>query len=429
MCCLGWGDIGGAVVDGPMKTASAAEYQTMKFWGPEMYAVGEGKAVSVSQAGDMWAFGLIVLQLLTGQEWISGTNGMEIGESVRGFDVGSVCKKAKIEKSVEPVLCLLLHKNPQLRLSSAELIRSSGLRSILGSETPLSQFLREELETTRSHLDTTRTELDTTKLTVGKLQSKLSESESKVAQLEQKCTRLEKEIGQLRTNVTDKEPKQKEEESEQLRRDLRNKAPKLKAKKKSSTQPQQTIQKTKADVATNSQQIVASDVIVAFSPDHFRVSGSTVRRINSTSWVGCFTKPVSKGIHRMSITKEAPFVMFGVCDAAEYPNYLKSTVFESPKAAMMDGVGGDLRSASLVRLINTPPQVGQEWSAEADLEKRTLHFFIDGVQQEYYFGNIPVPLVFALDVFMQNTSVGITFWGELKKSKTKASSSVEGAIV
>ncbi|KAK2942426.1 putative Protein kinase domain containing protein [Blattamonas nauphoetae] len=139
------GDFGGVAGVGTQKTSNAAECGTMQFWGPEMFVLG-GNGGSVSQAGDMWAFGLIVLELLTGQAWISGQNAVEIAESVKGFDVQAVCRQATIPNTVEPLLCFLLSKNPQERLSSAELIRSGRLRSILGEETPLSQFIREELE-------------------------------------------------------------------------------------------------------------------------------------------------------------------------------------------------------------------------------------------------------------------------------------------
>ncbi|KAK2948072.1 hypothetical protein BLNAU_17019 [Blattamonas nauphoetae] len=53
----------------------------------------------------------------------------------------------------------------------------------------------------------------------------------------------------------------------------------------------------------------AKDCIDAFSPEHIRVNGSSVTRINSERHVGCFTKPVSRGIHRMSITTEMRFVI------------------------------------------------------------------------------------------------------------------------
>ncbi|KAK2948596.1 putative Protein kinase domain containing protein [Blattamonas nauphoetae] len=356
------GDFGGVVGVGTVKTSNSAECGTMQFWAPEMFAVG-GNGGSGSQAGDMWAFGLIVLELLTGQEWISGTNAMEIAESVREFDVVS---------------------NPQERLSSGELIRSGGLCSILGSETPLSQFLREELDTTQSQLDVMKQEN-------AQLKAKLNESE-------RLSTTLKTEI-------------------EKLRKDLATKTPKPTKNARGPPPAQQTVQKTKTELPAPSKPHVASDVLVAFSPEQFIVSGSTVTRINSgIGWAVCFTKPVSKGIHRLSIDTIAKYVMIGVCDAAEYPKHLTSAVYKSPKAALMHNFDGYLYTAGNNLVQNTKPQSGQEWSAEADLEKRTLHFFIDGVQQQHHFINIPVPLVFAIDVGMKDVPIEITFWGELKQS-------------
>ncbi|KAK2950571.1 putative Protein kinase domain containing protein [Blattamonas nauphoetae] len=350
------GDFGGVVGVGTVKTSNSAECGTMQFWGPEMFAVGVGVGVGVgvSQAGDMWAFGLIVLELLTGESWISGTNGMEIGESVRGFDVVS---------------------NPQSRLSSGELIRSGGLGSILGSETPLSQFLREELDTTQSHLDISKQTLVEKERTIQSLQ-------------------IEKD--------------QIQKENEQLRSELARKTQKLEENERVIAELKQTIPQMNAEVPTRSQPNITSDVIVAFSPEHYRVSRSTVTRINATGWVGCFTKPVSRGIHRLSINNEPDGVMIGVCDAANYPKYLTKEVYNSTKAAMMCNNGGSLYSASTISALNTPPKKGQEWSAEADLEKRTLHFFIDGVQQKHHIINIPVPLVFAIDASHKDESIEIT---------------------
>ncbi|KAK2939953.1 hypothetical protein BLNAU_25138 [Blattamonas nauphoetae] len=82
----------------------------------------------------------------------------------------------------------------------------------------------------------------------------------------------------------------------------------------------------------------SSNPIVAFSSDHFKVSRWSVVRVNSSTWAAC-TKPVSKGIHRLSIKTEATDVMIGVCNVAEYPKYLTSAVQQSPKAAMMVKTG------------------------------------------------------------------------------------------
>ncbi|KAK2954599.1 hypothetical protein BLNAU_10450 [Blattamonas nauphoetae] len=169
----------------------------------------------------------------------------------------------------------------------------------------------------------------------------------------------------------------------------------------------QPIKKMMKEVTARFRPIDASDVIVAFSPDSYRMNGSTVTRINSNSWAGCFTKPVSKGIHRLSIKTEGDFVMFGVLDAAEYPDYLTSSVSYSPKAAMMWSDEGTLWSANKQIAQNTRPEKGQELSAEADLGKRTLHFFVDGVQQQHFFIDIPVPLVFAIDARTYSKDVPI----------------------
>ncbi|KAK2948590.1 hypothetical protein BLNAU_16489 [Blattamonas nauphoetae] len=251
--------------------------------------------------------------------------------------------------------------------------------------------------------ETTQTTLSNLQKQHDELQAKLSESEGNVA-------RLEKE---KKTHLSSIQSLQKEKE--QLRSELASKTQKLEENERVIEKQKQIIQQTKTEVSKK-ETIVASDIIVAFSPLHFRVSGSTVTRINSVGWAGCFTKPVSKGIHRLSIKTEAKYVMIGVFDALEYPKHLTSAVFHSPKAAMMHNDNGCLYSAYKSIALNTITRNGQEWSAEADLEKRTLHFFIDGVQQKHHFTNIPVPLVFAIDVYTRDVPIEITFWGELKKS-------------
>ncbi|KAK2947855.1 putative Polyadenylate-binding protein and nuclear [Blattamonas nauphoetae] len=180
------GDFGGVAGVGTQKTWNAAECGTMQFWGPEMFVLG-GNVGSVSQAGDMWAFGLIVLELLTGKAWISGQNAVEIAESVKGFDVQAVCRPATIANTAEPLLCFLLSKNPLERLSSAELIRSGRLRSILGEETPLSRFIREEL--------------DSTERTVEQLLERLSERDNTIAQLEREKAQMQQIIEQQATTI------------------------------------------------------------------------------------------------------------------------------------------------------------------------------------------------------------------------------------
>ncbi|KAK2953212.1 hypothetical protein BLNAU_11837 [Blattamonas nauphoetae] len=241
---------------------------------------------------------------------------------------------------------------------------------------------------------------------------KLSESERKNAQLEgEKAEWMEERKTHVSMNLS------LQKENEQLRSDMGNKTKKLEEKERCLIQAQDTLQHMKNEVARKEQFYISSEIIVAFSPAHVRVNGSTVTRINSDSWAGCFMKPVSKGIHRLSINNpRTNGITIGVLDTAEYPKYLVSNgMRRSPKAAVMHN-GGDVVSADKWNIRNTPPREGQEWSAEADLEKRTLHFFVDGVQQPHHFINVPVPLVFAVDIYYKDTQIEITYWGEEKRS-------------
>ncbi|KAK2950079.1 putative Protein kinase domain containing protein [Blattamonas nauphoetae] len=115
------GDFGGVVGAGTMKTYNPAESGTMQFWAPEFFQKTDSQ--SGSAAGDMWAFGLLLLEMLTSRSWIVGENSVEIQQS-----------------------------NPSQRISSAELIRTNRLQSVLGPETPLSRFYAQEHEETRQRL-------------------------------------------------------------------------------------------------------------------------------------------------------------------------------------------------------------------------------------------------------------------------------------
>ncbi|KAK2947310.1 hypothetical protein BLNAU_17786 [Blattamonas nauphoetae] len=265
-------------------------------------------------------------------------------------------------------------------------------------ENPYSVVPQQLFESVRTNL----TLLSNLQQKLDELQVKLVESERKNAELErEKAEWIEKE----KTLVSTVESLQREKQQFQLDHDSQVEA------------QNHTIRQMTTELPQRPQPIVASDVIVAFNPNHFRVSGSTVTNINPDNSACCFTKPVSKGIHRLSIRTEAEELMIGVLDAAEYPNYLTSAVHTSPKAALMyNGVYGHLWTADKNIAQIAKPRAGQEWSAEADLEKRTLHFFLDGVQQPHHFINIPVPLVFAINSCEKDGQIEITFWGELKKS-------------
>ncbi|KAK2943746.1 hypothetical protein BLNAU_21349 [Blattamonas nauphoetae] len=228
-------------------------------------------------------------------------------------------------------------------------------------------------------------------------------------------TQLQREVALLRA---DKESfvsviGSLQKEKEQLRNDVSNQSQKLEENECEIAELKQTIEEMKTELARKEPFFVSSDIIVAYDPNYFRVSGSTVTRINSTSHVGCFTRPVSKGIHRLSIKTAAEHAC--VLDAVEFPYYLTRHVYCSPQSAMMHN-NGWLYSADKGFVQSTKPRAEQEWSAEADLEKRTLHFFLDGLQQPHHFIDIPVPLVFAIDTCSPDSPIEITFWGEVKKS-------------
>ncbi|KAK2961699.1 hypothetical protein BLNAU_3136 [Blattamonas nauphoetae] len=171
--------------------------------------------------------------------------------------------------------------------------------------------------------------------------------------------------------------------------------------------------------------ILASEVIVSFITDHFRLSGLTVTKINATNWASCFTKPISQEIHRLTIRVNPSNVgmafgistlsVIGVIAAADYPSFLTTYFYASGKAATVYTSNGVIYTGSSSPATNKLVGTVQLFSVEANLEKKTLHFFYDGVQQPNHFVGIPVPLVFGISSYNQNHLVDITFWGEVKQ--------------
>ncbi|KAK2959547.1 hypothetical protein BLNAU_5596 [Blattamonas nauphoetae] len=214
-------------------------------------------------------------------------------------------------------------------------------------------------------------------------------------------------------------PKQDEQSNQlisSLLRVIAEKQTKLEENECEGAELKQTIQQTKTEVAITDNFFVTSEIIITFNPTHCSVNGSTVTRLNVDGWVGCFTSFISNGIHRLSIKTESIYVKIGVCDAAVHQQYINSATFKSSRAAMMYNNDGGIYSAEKKLAQNPKPRVGQEWSAEVDVEKRTLHFFIDGVQQTHHFINIPVPFVFAIDIYNKDIPINITFFGEETRS-------------
>ncbi|KAK2955427.1 putative serine/threonine protein kinase [Blattamonas nauphoetae] len=147
------GDFGGVVGTGTMKTSNSAECGTMQYWAPVFFKqTGNTGSQIGSLAGDMWAFGLLLLEMLTSRSWIVGGSSVEIQQSVLGFDIAPICESEGIVGDVQLLLSLLLSTNPSQRISSVDLIRSNRLQCVLGPETPLSRFVTKEHEETKTQL-------------------------------------------------------------------------------------------------------------------------------------------------------------------------------------------------------------------------------------------------------------------------------------
>ncbi|KAK2959795.1 putative serine/threonine protein kinase [Blattamonas nauphoetae] len=210
------GDFGGVVGTGTMKTSNTAECGTMQFWAPEFFKTPVRTGTEIgSAAGDMWAFGLLLLEMLTSRSWIVGGSSVEIEKSVLGFDIGRICEKEGIVGDLQILLSLLLSKNPSQRISSADLIRTNRLQSVLGPETPLSRFLTEELrqkeqehetDTIRiQKLETESTTMDEAIIEATKMQelliATLRESKEALQSLTVICESATKERDELRSQL------------------------------------------------------------------------------------------------------------------------------------------------------------------------------------------------------------------------------------
>ncbi|KAK2943822.1 hypothetical protein BLNAU_21260 [Blattamonas nauphoetae] len=343
-CSLADRDFGGVVGVGTQKTSNSAECGTMQFWGPEMFVVG-GNGVLGSQAGDMWAFGLIVLELLTGESWICGTNAVEIASSVGGFDV-----------------------NPQERLSSAELIRSGRLRSILGEETPLSQFIQEEM--------------DRSKRTVQQLQTQLSDCKHKV---ETQASTIAKQASTITTQAT-------------TIAELTKKLGEFVAmEKRLIDKPSTTHSKVVAVEAQVTEAAKAvkwirgivnpENAITVWDPTHFRKEG---RRIT----------------------------MFGVIDSSQLEQSKTSGLYYREGASVFYLNGGHVcQNGKEIAHGNQEPDDNSVVTIELDMNRHTLVLFVDGQRQPNSLANIPKKVRFVLYLFYQDRYADIVSFDEVSAQK------------
>ncbi|KAK2959042.1 putative Protein kinase domain containing protein [Blattamonas nauphoetae] len=416
------GDFGGVVGVGTVKTSNAAECGTMQFWAPEMFVVG-GTAGSVSQAGDMWAFGLILLELLTGEEWISGRNSVEIADRVKRFDVKAVCKKAK---------------NPQERLSSAELIRSGRLRSILGEETPLSQFIREELESTRSQLserDRTICRLEQEKELIRKEKDATIEKQAKtIKNQEERIAELKKKLGEsvaIEKRLTREEERKRKEEEERKRKEEEERKRKEEEERKRKEE-EERMKKEEEERRRNAKEGVAA--IEVFRKDKFTVAGNVFKKTADGEY--CLLSH-SFGAVVVRIT----FIIRAISNSWSF-GVISTDLTEQAKTArnwflhMQGGAGWDCFSRQHFLMQNYKEThkgtackvgaVGQRVVMEADGRdgKRTLKLSQDGETQPVFFSNIPVPFRLVVDPWSSGDSVEIVS-SEVLREASMVGGSVE----
>ncbi|KAK2945665.1 putative Cyclin-dependent kinase 2 [Blattamonas nauphoetae] len=404
------GDFGGVVGVGTQKTSTSAECGTMQFWGPEMFVVG-GNAVHESLAGDMWAFGLIVLQLLTGQEWISGGNAVEIAESVKRFDFVYVCRQAEMSSSVEALLCFLLSKKPQERLSSAELIRSGRLRSILGEETPLSQFISEELDNTRSLIQAQLNERDNT---ISKLTIENKEKDDAIRQANETIRNRETVIVEkdeliAKQATTIAELTQKLGESVAMEKRLSDK-PSTTQSKVDVVEAQVT--EVAKDVKRIERKVDPEKAITVWNPAHFRKEG---RRFTSLmdEWKSCFSDEITRGVWRLSIRCDKyDMHRFGVIDSSQLEECKTATLdFQSGASVFWLSTGTVHQDAKKIAKGNQRAKKNSVVTIELEMKRHTLVLFVDDQRQPDSLANIPQNVRFALNIYNKDRYADIVSFG------------------
>ncbi|KAK2947268.1 putative Cyclin-dependent kinase 9 [Blattamonas nauphoetae] len=129
-----------------------SEISTIKYWPPERFAGSQFPEPTMT--GDMWAFGMILLEIVTKQPWITGTDGREVSESVLRFDVHSVLKSANITGALESIILQLLAKNPSERILSSDLASSGRLKGVLDGPQTTTEKEDSSDEQDSSELDT-----------------------------------------------------------------------------------------------------------------------------------------------------------------------------------------------------------------------------------------------------------------------------------
>ncbi|KAK2942284.1 putative Mitogen-activated protein kinase kinase kinase 1 [Blattamonas nauphoetae] len=395
------GDFGGVVGTQTLKTNNSAECGTMQFWAPELFSrtVGRDREIG-SSAGDMWAFGQLLLEMLTSRWWIVGENAVEIQQSVLGFEIGSICVSVGIVGEVQTLLSLLLSKNPSHRISSAELVRTNRLQSVLGPETPLSRFVTQELESTRKQFEATRDELDEHKRTQELLlqheQEKNNQLEMELKNEKEKNARLERELAESKSNQT--------------------KPPLQPAPHSSGVRSNGPLASSAARQGTVIRSQIGAAAIELFDRRQWTVYGNVFTK-SETSQASLISFEFEAEVARLSLTiRKELRDTFGVGIISSYlSNKALTTYFPDLKGGAGWELYPNLRFAKQNEKVTNRRsaclggRAGQRVVLEADGRegKRTLKLSQDGTTQPVFFTNIPVPFRFAVKIWNLYNAVEI----------------------
>ncbi|KAK2947547.1 putative CBL-interacting protein kinase 23 [Blattamonas nauphoetae] len=123
------GDFGGVTQTDVQRTSDPKELGSMKFWPPEFFSLNK---IEPSIASDMWGFGMILLELMTGRELISGEQSVLLSEAIRSFNLQNAI--TGFTENQQFLFRSLLAPNPQNRMTSSELLRSERLLHILEND-------------------------------------------------------------------------------------------------------------------------------------------------------------------------------------------------------------------------------------------------------------------------------------------------------
>ncbi|KAK2954776.1 putative serine/threonine protein kinase [Blattamonas nauphoetae] len=183
------GDFGGVTQTDVQRTSDPKELGSMKFWPPEFFALNKSEP---SIASDMWGFGMILLELMTGREWIGGEQSVLLSQQIVSFDLQNAI--VGFTENQQFLFRSLLAPNPRNRMTSSELLRSDRLFHILGDETPLSRYKQIQI----GHLTRTENALRRTNHT---LNAQITDLTARLTHLQRKSS----------TNVTPLDPVKKED--------------------------------------------------------------------------------------------------------------------------------------------------------------------------------------------------------------------------